>query len=172
MCAHARVCIHACIHAYMHVCEFLHLFSTRPASSLMLSSLQILWLLTATHQVIQLQLYIMFSMFYIVFDLHIFPTDHVSLNTTAAHQMAGCYANEKALQELLGASSVVKTKVFPCLSQVVQYLQSVSTHPLPEHCSSLCTTHSNPHPVAVLVTGSLHLVGATMRTLGMAISDV
>ena len=111
------------------------------------------------------------------------PADQTNLTVTTDYQMARCYAHEKIFQDLVCRSSshketsAVVTKVFPCISHAIQWVESVCVPPQSHHsCTlshSLSSPSHSPHPhIAILVTGSLHLVGAVMHMLGFTIDDV
>ena len=77
---------------------------------------------------------------------------------TNSKQVARCYANQQCLQHLTGwdeSATEDKTKVCPAVSDAVEYISSLSSG-----------------PVAVLATGSLHLVGTVMGVLGFTVDDL
>ena len=98
---------------------------------------------------------------------------------TRDSQLTCCYANQKTLRHLLASDSALdpasvpggglengsrasmqavgglQTRVFVCVSDAVQFVESLAAA-----------------QVAVLVTGSLRLVGTAMHVLGFTVDDV
>ena len=111
--------------------------------------------------------------------------DQTNLTVTTDQQVSRCYDNEKTFKEFLTSWNssqedcpVVETKVFPCISHALQWMESLCVPSEPHDSASpsqILSTALVPPPtphIAVLVTGSLHLVGAVMNALGFTIDDV
>lgn len=110
--------------------------------------------------------------------------DQTNLTVSPDHQLSHCYANEKIFKELLKSGKSgeeghpsVETMVFPCLSHAIRWMESLCDSSQPHLSTTAMYTSSTPashssQQIAVLVTGSLHLVGDMMSALGFTIEDV
>jgi folylpolyglutamate synthase len=94
------------------------------------------------------------------------PPDHTSRMVTNSSQLSRCYANQQCLKDMLCSRTTAmadfqrpmpgeQTRVCVSVSDAVGFVDSLS-----------------PAKLAVLVTGSMHLVGSVMYVLGFTVENL
>ena len=77
-------------------------------------------------------------------------------------QQSWCKTNQTAFMEL-DELHIVKSDVFQYISLAIEWIQSNPALVVQSEAETV------PQHISVLVTGSLHLVGATMEVLGVTL---